>query len=167
MRSKIATRPASPPCRRRCWRNEAKRGSARVDDSRQSAALEVAPRMREPHDSEAGRRPVFAAGKSLLKKEKSRASRLAKPDARHRGTPTCRGDPAHKPASSVDAVRVPHGRCVSTGAFCMRRAELVRRGSCGDAGDGVRAQQERSVEVAKPHRKGDRRTCCSFFPQQV
>jgi len=36
----------------------------------------------------------------------------------------------------------------------MRRAELVRHGSCGDAGDGVRAQQERSVEVAKPHRKG-------------
>ena len=38
--------------------------------------------------------------------------------------------------------------------LCMRRAELVRRGSCGDAGDGVRGQQERSVEVAKPHRKG-------------
>jgi len=38
--------------------------------------------------------------------------------------------------------------------ICMRRAELVRRGSCGDAGDGVRGQQERSVEVAKPHHKG-------------
>jgi hypothetical protein len=42
------------------------------------------------------------------------------------------GDPAHKPASSVDAVRVPHG---------------VRRRR-------TRGQQERSVEVAKPHRKG-------------
>ena len=46
-----------------------------------------------------------------------------------------RDDPSHKPASSVDAVRVPHGRRES-------------------AGDGVRAQQERSVEVAKPHRRG-------------
>jgi hypothetical protein len=38
--------------------------------------------------------------------------------------------------------------------FSMRRAELVRRGSCGDAGDGGRGQLERSVEVAKPHRPG-------------
>ena len=36
----------------------------------------------------------------------------------------------------------------------MRRAELVRHGSCGAAGDGGGGQQERSVEVAKPHRKG-------------
>ncbi len=41
------------------------------------------------------------------KKQKSRASRLAKPDARHHGVR--QDDPAHKPASSVDAVRVPHG----------------------------------------------------------
>ena len=45
---------------------------------------------------------------------KSRASRLAKPDARHHGSREA-ADPAHKPASSVDAVRVPHRRRVSAG----------------------------------------------------
>ena len=41
------------------------------------------------------------------KKQKSRASRLAKPDARHHGVR--QDDPAHKAAASVDAVRVSHG----------------------------------------------------------
>jgi hypothetical protein len=58
----------------------------------------------------------------LLKTGRSRASRLAKPDARHHGTPIHRGDPAHKPASSVDAVRVPHG---------VRRSSDAREASYG------------------------------------
>ena len=45
---------------------------------------------------------------------KSRASRLAKPDARHHGSREA-ADPAHKPASSVDAVRVPQRRRESAG----------------------------------------------------
>lgn len=51
---------------------------------------------------------------SLLKTGRSRASRLAKPDARHHGSRFA-ADPAHKPASSVDAVRVPHRRRESAG----------------------------------------------------
>ena len=71
------------------------------------------------------------------------SSRLAKPDARHHGGR--QDDPAHKPASSVDAVRVPHG---------------VRRRR-------TREQQERSVEVAKPHRPVGRGVLCAGFGDEL
>jgi len=67
---------------------------------------------------------------------KSRASRLAKPDARHHGSRKA-ADPAHKPASSVDAVRVPHGRRESAGGLSKDHdssAGVVFVGAAGDGG---------------------------------
>jgi len=59
--------------------------------------------------------------RAMLDTEESRAGRLRR----------FSGRPGNQPASSVDAVQVPHGRRESAGV-----------------------QQERSVEVAKPHRRG-------------
>jgi len=67
---------------------------------------------------------------------KSRASRLAKPDARHHGGRRA-ADPAHKPASRVDAVRVPHGRRESAGGLSKDHdssAGVVFVGAAGDGG---------------------------------
>ena len=90
-------------------------------------------------------------------------------DARHRGTPTCRRDPA--PACAPDSARDRdwRGACAvlkarpadsawrtvrragSAGALSMRRAELVRRGSCGGGreadGDNKMSTPQRGVPL--------------------
>ena len=66
------------------------------------------------------------------KKQKSRASRLAKPDARHHGGRQV--DPAHKPASSVDAVRVPHRRRESAGHEAKTMTALLAWSLSGPPG---------------------------------
>jgi len=91
-------------------------GGAEGEDGSSSYGghCEVAPRMREPHDSEPGLRPGFsAAGRACGEPAEERGGRSRRRD-RHHGSRYA-ADPAHKPASSVDAVRVPHRRRESAG----------------------------------------------------
>jgi len=68
----------------------------------------------------------------LLKTGRSRASRRATPDARHHGGR--QDDPAHKPAASVDAVRVPHGRRESAGHEAKTMTALLAWSLSGPPG---------------------------------
>jgi len=136
-------------------------GSARDPESRQSAAL-----MWPKATPFCGRHFVPKQGlKKGWQNRKSRASRLAKPDARHHGTPIHRGDPAHKPASSVDAVRVPHGGRESAGHEAKTMTALLAwslsgtPGTASGLGAGTRLLRSRSASRGKGHGTNLLRRC--------
>ena len=107
----------------------------RAPERRVSAKPEAKTEARCSSDV-AGGHTIISEGLVTLTHERERVGRLPK-ILRIRAlldtTEAAKRLTRHKPAPSVGAVHVPHGRRESAGGFCMRSAELVRHASCGAA----------------------------------
>ena len=82
-------------------------------------------------------------------------------DARHRGGRKA-ADPAHKPASSVDAVRVPHGRRESAGHEAKTMTALLAWSLSGPPGTAAGYNETRTPQRGVPH--GGPADWLLFFP---
>jgi len=101
--------------------------------------IEVVPRLRDGSFSRTALRAVSSAAERACGEPVKESKKSS--EARHRGTPTRRGDPAPACAKRWRGACAALKARERQGDSCMRSAELVRHASCGAAGDGGRGQR--------------------------